>query len=171
LTEVWKDIPGYEGRYQVSDLGRVRSLDRCARGVSKKGREYQRCVRGVVLARGYSRGYPLVHLWPGGTIAVHLLVARTFLPGGRGDVNHMDGVKDNCALSNLEWGTKSYNQQHAVRAGLRRQALPVTDGQKTWPSQAQAAFELTGDRRKGASISRHLRGERPQALGRTWSFA
>ena len=47
--EIWKDIPGYEGRYQVSDEGRVRSLDRVVRGVSKTGREYQRKVRGTIL--------------------------------------------------------------------------------------------------------------------------
>jgi len=171
VTEVWKDIPGYEGRYQVSDLGRVRSLDRWVRAVAKNGREFQRRVAGTILSPGLSRGYPIVNLWPTGTVAVHLLVARTFLPGGVGDVNHVDGVKTNSALSNLEWISKSGNQLHAVRIGLRQQALPVTDGQRSWPSQAQAAFELTGDRRRGADISRHMRGERPRALGRTWSFA
>jgi len=44
--EIWKDIPGYEGRYQVSDLGNVRSVDRYMRAVSKAGREYPRLARG-----------------------------------------------------------------------------------------------------------------------------
>ena len=127
MSEVWRDIPGYEGLYQVSNLGHVRSLDRRVRAVSKAGREYQRGVKGRVLAWGLSRGYPIVNIPPDGTIAVHLLVARAFVPGEQPghEVNHKDGVKTNSAASNLEWVTKSRNQQHAVEAGLKSQAIRV----------------------------------------------
>lgn len=143
MTEVWKDIPGYEGRYQVSDLGRVRSVDRYVRTVYKDGREGTRLVKGRVLAWGLSRGYPIVHLFPKGTVAVHLLVARSFVPGeapGRG-VNHKDGVKANSAASNLEWVTKSRNQQHAVETGLKPQAIRVQCPRtgRVFQSIAQAA--------------------------------
>lgn len=139
-TEIWKDIPGFEGRYQASDQGRVRSVDnyvRCGRG--GKG---LRLVRGRVLRPGNSRGYLIVNLPPAGTIAVHLLVARAFLsprPAGA-EVNHKDGVKVNCAPANLEWVTKTENQLHAVAFGLKTQALPVVSPSGVhYPSIAQAA--------------------------------
>lgn len=125
--EIWKDTPGYEGRYQVSDLGNVRSVDREVRSVSKRGMEYLRKIKGVVLRPGDCRGYLIVNLTPTGTIAVHILVAKVFVPGERRgyDVNHMGGVKTNNRADNLEWVTKSRNQQHAVEAGLKSQAIRV----------------------------------------------
>lgn len=171
--EEWRDIPGYEGKYQASSEGRVRSLPRYVRAVSKAGREYERFVEGCVLRPGLSRGYYVVNLLPGGNVAVHLVVARAFFgPVSEGlQVNHKNGVKANCSLTNLEIVTKSENQLHAVRFGLNTQATPVTDGVSVWPSASQAAFEVTGERRRGAEISRHLRGERAAALGRVWSYA
>lgn len=125
--ENWKDIPGYEGRYQVSDLGRVRSVDRYVRCVDKLGVERTRLARGQVLRPGLCREYPIVNLSPDGTIAVHLLVAHAFVEGRRPglEVNHKDGVKANCRADNLEWMTKSGNQQHALHMGLRPQAVRV----------------------------------------------
>lgn len=140
--EIWKDIPGYEGRYQVSDMGRVRSLDRVVRAVSKAGREYLRSVRGTVLRPGTSRGYQIVNLSPGGTVAVHILVAQAFVPNPNclPEVNHIDGVKLNCTAGNLEWVTKSQNQLHAVKLGLRKQARKVkAPSGEIYPSIAQAA--------------------------------
>lgn len=171
--EEWRDVPGYEGKYQASSEGRVRSLPRYVKGVSKAGREYERFVPGCVLRPGLCREYLVVNLFPGGSVAVHLIVARAFwglIPEGL-QVNHKDGVKANCALMNLEIVTRSENQLHAVRVGLNTQATPVTDGISVWPSASQAAFEVTGERRRGAEISRHLRGERTSALGRVWSYA
>ncbi|QKM47751.1 hypothetical protein B7760_01775 [Burkholderia glumae] len=141
--ETWRDIPGFEGRYQVSDQGRVRSVDRRVRAVSKTGREYLRPVLGVVLRPGDCRGYPIVNLHPAGTIAVHLLVARAFVPGAAPglEVNHLDGDKTNCCAANLEWVTKQQNQIHAVDSGLRSQAISVIDpltGER-YPSITRAA--------------------------------
>lgn len=138
--EQWKDIPGYEGRYQVSDAGNVRSVDRTVRAVAKNGREYLRRVRGVVLKPGRSRGYLIVNLHPSGTIAVHLLVAKAFIPQNAPEVNHKDGIKANCAASNLEWVTRQGNQRHAVVAGLNTQArCVVAPSGKGYPSITQAA--------------------------------
>lgn len=141
--ETWKDILGYEGRYQVSDEGRVRSIDRAVRGVSKAGREYQRKVRGAILRPGNCRGYLIVNLHPAGTIAVHLLVARAFVAGFAPglEVNHKDGNKKHNAATNLEWVTHQENQAHAVATGLNSQALPVIHPETghVFPSIAQAA--------------------------------
>lgn len=122
-TEQWKDIPGYVGRYQVSDQGRVRG----ARGVLKPGA---------------CRGYLIVHLWPKGTVAVHRLVASAFVDGHSPglEVNHKDGDKHNNRAANLEWVTKAQNQMHAVAIGLRRQARRVVAPSGVeYPSITQAA--------------------------------
>ena len=174
MGEEWRDIPGYEGRYQVSDMGRVRSVDRVVRSKSKAGRWFDRRVSGKILAPGNCRGYLIVNLSGHGTIAVHLLMARTFLgpcPHPNGEANHKDGVKFHNFLTNLEWTTRGGNQVHAVALGLKLQAVPVTDGSAVWPSQAQAAFELTGRRSRGSEISRVLLGKRNSALGRYWKAA
>ena len=154
-TEHWKDIAGFEGRYQVSDLGRVRSLAREVRAVSKAGREYTRCVPSVVLAPGLSRGYQIVNLSPKGTVAVHLLVARAFVEGHAAglEVNHIDGVKGHNAAANLEWVTRKENLEHAVRLGLNTQAIPVLhpDSGCRFPSIAQAAKQSCCNHRTVAS--------------------
>lgn len=140
--EQWKDIPGFEGRYQASDLGRVRSVDRRVNTVDKLGRKRTRKLAGKVLAPGNCRGYKIVHLSGHGTVAVHLLVARTFMrrPEDAEDVNHRDGVKANNILANLEWSTKAHNQRHAVVTGLRSQARAVTaPSGVSYPSITQAA--------------------------------
>lgn len=160
MMETWKDIPGFEGRYQVSDQGRVRSIDRTARAVSKAGREYQRKARGTVLRPGGRRGYLIVNLYPAGTIAVHLLVARAFVEGFVGglEVNHKDGDKKNNAVTNLEWVTRRGNLAHAVATGLNSQAMAVIDPQtgQVFPSITQAA--------------RHA-GRRHRTIAREWARA
>jgi len=159
-VETWKDIPGYEGRYQVSDEGRVRSIDRVVRGVSKAGREYQRQVLGTVLRPGSCRGYLIVNLHPSGTVAVHLLVARAFVAGfATGlEVNHKDGNKKNNAATNLEWVTHQGNQAHAVAIGLNSQAVPMRHPEtgEVFPSITQAA--------------RHA-GRRHRTIAKEWARA
>ena len=141
-TETWKPIPGFEGKYEASDLGRVRSVDRRVKTVDKLGRHRTRRLKGKVLAPGNCRGYQIVNLSGHGTVAVHLLVARAFMrrPKGVEDVNHMDGVKANNSLANLEWCTKAHNQRHAVDAGLKSQAVRVVSpAGVVYPSIARAA--------------------------------
>lgn len=109
--EQWRDIPGYEGRYQVSDLGRVRSLDRAVKTVSRCGNRSARVVRGVLLApQKHSRGYVQYKL--GGRIwLAHALVALAFIgprPEGM-EVAHGDGDKQNNAFRNLRYATPLEN--------------------------------------------------------------
>lgn len=109
--EVWKDIPGYEGLYQASNMGRVRSLPR----VVDRGRWGSSCIRGRTLKPGSNKGYQFVILRRNGkseTRFIHRLVAETFigpLPEGL-CTRHMDGNPGNNAVSNLEYGTGSENQ-------------------------------------------------------------
>lgn len=111
-SENWKDVAGYEGFYQVSNKGNVRSVERRdSRGCRRRGR---------TLKPGHDgSGYPMVNLCKNGkqkTKKVHRLVAEAFLPNPESlsHVNHMDEVKDNNGLSNLEWCTHRYNMNYGT---------------------------------------------------------
>lgn len=115
-NETWKDIPGYEGHYQVSDFGRIRSVER--RVPSRKGffRIQNGRIRKPTVGSG---GYIYVTLNGVGkakTMAVHRLVLMAFdwrLDFDLLQGNHKDGVKSNNVLSNLEWCTPSENRMHS----------------------------------------------------------
>ncbi len=113
--EIWKDIIGYEGFYQVSSFGNVRSLDRyvnCNKGSMqfKKGMPIKPFVN--------HKGYGMVDLKineVGKTISVHRIVAQNFIenPENKPQVNHKDGNKLNNHITNLEWMTNKENINHA----------------------------------------------------------
>lgn len=126
-NEVWKDIAEYEGFYQVSNRGNVRS-------VARRGSQgYRR--RGLMLKPGYtSRGYLQVNLSENGkskTRTVHRLVAETFLPNPNGlsQVNHRDEDKDNNNVENLEWCTSEYNNRYGTRAIKKVRAVNIKTGE------------------------------------------
>lgn len=113
--ENWVDVVGYEGVYQVSDLGNVRSLDRVE--VTKAG--WKRFKKGKQLSSkrcgNGNRKYIGVSLGAGNYKLVHRLVAAAFLPNPDNlpVVNHLDeDTKNNC-ISNLEWTTYSGNSRHS----------------------------------------------------------
>lgn len=114
--EEWRDIAGYEGYYQVSNLGNVRSLDRCV--VGKSGRTYT--IRGrTMVPCGERESYFHVGLSKDGKAKsrrVHRLVAETFIPNPDNlrCVNHKDGNKRNNRVDNLEWCTHEQNVHHAI---------------------------------------------------------
>lgn len=114
--EIWKDIIGYEGYYQVSNLGNVRSLDRFD-GVHKRD---GKIIRPNLKANGYLQVGLRKHSerkWFG----LHRLVAIHFIenPYNKPQVNHIDGNKQNNTVNNLEWVTGKENQTHAKKLGLR----------------------------------------------------
>lgn len=128
--EVWKDIPGYEGAYQVSSLGRVRSLDRYVR-VCPHGVEAKRMIKGRVLKPAPNgSGHLCVVLGHGahGSL-VHQLVALAFLgprPEGM-DVCHADGDPANNDAANLRYDTRTENILDVYRAGGRWRKLSLED--------------------------------------------
>ena len=113
ISEVWKDIAGYEGVYKVSDKGNVRSVDR----VDFRGRKRD----GITLKPRYDKdGYLRVTLYKNGkgkNKSVHRLVLETFVPNLNNypDANHRDEDKTNNELSNLEWCTRKQNVNHGTR--------------------------------------------------------
>lgn len=120
--EIWKPVPGYVGKYEVSSWGRVKSLSRVVEGKCGRGRRlYPERFKAFDLNKGYHR----VSLFKGSQrerMQVHVLVMLVFVgpkPEGM-EVNHIDGNKLNNRLDNLEYCTRSENTQHALQLGLRR---------------------------------------------------
>lgn len=120
--EVWADIEGFEGWYQVSTEGRVRSVDRVVTFKNGKGHRY---YKGKILKQKYHNGYAMVNLNKNKKLTVayvHRLVIETFTlhPIKKPWVNHKNGKKNDPRLDNLEWCTPSENNAHAVLTGLRK---------------------------------------------------
>lgn len=118
-SEIWKDIKGYEGLYQVSNFGRIRSL---TRQVENGKGLYVR--NGQEMKQAYSStGYKIVALCKDGKrkmFKVHRLVAIAFIdnPLNKKEVNHIDGNIENNLMENLEWVTHRENIIHAYKTGL-----------------------------------------------------
>lgn len=131
VNEIWKDVVGLEGCYQVSSLGRVRSCDR----VTSHGHKRKGGLLRVHLGRGYLR-VPLCNLGKEFTVSVHKLVAEAFL-GDRPDgwqINHIDGNKANNCFLNLEYVTPQENMDHAVANGLLNPCRGELSGQSVLTS-------------------------------------
>ena len=125
MQEFFKDIPGYEGSYQVSNIGNVVSLDRIIYYKNPKGNRKSKFLKGSILVKRKSFGrYLSVNLSKTGEVRksffVHRLVAMTFLPNPNNleQVNHKDGNIYNNNVENLEWVTMSQNVRHAYKTGL-----------------------------------------------------
>ncbi len=117
---VWVPIPGHEGSYEVSHLGRVRSIDRVI--IDRNGKRYRR--RGQTLRTWPERGYLCVRLGIGRQYAVHRLVLLAFVgpcPEGQ-EALHQNGDPSDPRLTNLRWGTHSENQLDQVRHGTNHAA-------------------------------------------------
>jgi hypothetical protein len=109
MKEIWKDIPNYEGLYQISNLGRVKSLSR-----KWSPRET------VLKAEGKSEEYLHVSLWKDRTsshLYIHRCVAELFIPNPNNlpYVNHKDENKRNNTVDNLEWCSAQYNSNYGTR--------------------------------------------------------
>ena len=125
--EIWKDVVGYEGLYEVSSLGNVKSIDRQVG--HKGGGTY--LIRGAIKSQYLHKGYPMVSLYKNGigkNWNVHRVVAFAFIPNplNKRDINHIDGIKTNASITNLEWCTASENSYHAHHMGLN--VAPVRIG-------------------------------------------
>lgn len=134
MKEVWKDIEGYEGLYQISNFGNVKSLDRKVNAKNNK----KRLIKGTFLKlRFNNRNYNIVSLYKNNIQEVrfiHRLVAETFIPNpeNKPEVNHIDGDKQNNKIDNLEWCTRTENNKHAWKTGLNK----VSDNQKKAAAQS-----------------------------------
>jgi len=115
LVEVWKDIPHYEGRYQVSNLGRVRSCDRYS-----NNHFWKQQILKLRLAKTDNSGYK-VCLWNNNKCKYYLvarLVASAFYGESNLTVNHIDGNRLNNKVENLEWCSRAENIRKGFEDGL-----------------------------------------------------
>lgn len=183
MIEIWKDIEGYEGFYQVSNLGNVRSLNWGKQGY----------VRNLYL-KHHPRGYRQVELVKNGKrkmLTVHRLVAQAFIPNPDGltSINHKDEDKTNNRVENLEWCDKRYNfwyswdLHHTSRPmkkvrkrtnssysnHLNKVAQLNLDGTvvRIWDNIASIKRELSFN---NWSITQCCKGNRATAYGFRWQF-
>lgn len=183
MEEVWKDIPGYEGLYQVSNHGNVRSLNWRNLGYTRN-----------LYLKEHNRGYRHVELIKNGkrkAFTVHRLVAMVFIPNPNNYpvINHRDEDKTNNVVENLEWCTKSYNAKYssdrhsyAYKRGRRK------NPHRAWKYGGRKIVQLTLDDifvkewsdiiaikrtnfSNSWSITQCCHGNRKTAYGFKWRFA
>ena len=172
MNEIWKDIENFEGRYQISKFGNVKSLNE------------RKCILTPSINR---KGYKRVNLWDGCKSypkSVHRLVAIAFIPNPNNlpQVNHIDENKLNNNVDNLEWCDNDYNLIYGTgrkRAGEKNSVsqcaavLQFTkDGEfvNEYNSLKDAAIAMTGKQSSNAYISNCCRGKVISAYGFKWKY-
>ena len=189
MEEIWKDIEGYEGIYQVSNLGRIRSLDRYyERPHPRNGVPTRYFKRGqIVVTHPGRNGYIGAVLKVGGVqknFMVHRLVAKAFVPGyfEGADVNHKDCNRQNNQADNLEWMTRRDNLKYdngqnesAMEQIHKSQRSPVIqltmEGEfiREWPSIHAAHLALNIDSKSITGCCRGYYGNK-SAGGFRWKY-
>lgn len=171
--EVWKDIAGYEGAYQVSNMGRIKSLPRKHKASS--GGSYM--TKEIILKPAINKnGYKHVSLFRKDK-RVHRLVAEAFLPNIKGlrDVNHKNGDKQDNTTDNLEWVSHSQNELHKIHIlktpgkfihPMRK--VTCIENNKTYNSIAEACRDLGI---KTSHIPEVCQGKISQTCGYHWRYA
>lgn len=141
MNEIWKDIEGYEGLYQISSLGRVKSLGRRGKGCSLEDR--------ILKLNINKDGYCLVNLKDTNHVAkwysVHRIVAKHFIPNPDNlpVINHKDESKDNNCVENLEWCTIQYNNSYGTV--VERQSNNKKGQENYWLNKPILQYSLEGE--------------------------
>lgn len=173
MEEVWKDIEGFEGRYQVSNLGNVKSLNYANRGYEQNlVPKVNNCGYLWVELRGNEKPKPML---------IHRLVAEAFIENENGYpiINHKDENPKNCSVDNLEWCNNSYNVLYSLRKEgrkrgtkhSRKKLLRISkDGAVTEISKNIAEFCKNNNFNEW-SILQCCNGNRKTAYGYKWKFA
>jgi len=183
---MWKDVVGYEGLYEVSDSGEVRSRDRYIKANILHVKS--RLIKGKILFQNLKpNGYKTVDLCKDGkvkTTLVHRIVAEAFLPNPDGlrFVNHKDSNRANNIVSNLEWVTSSENRKHGITNGFvtfrgtpilcketeqifERPLLAAEWVKETYPDRINGTMRVAAH-----NIGSACKGRTPKAYGFTWIY-
>ena len=175
--EIWKDIKGYEGSYQISNRGLVKSLN------------FNHTNKEKILKDKINRkGYRYVTLYCNSKakyMSIHRLVAEAFIlnPNNMPQVNHIDGNKGNNTVENLEWCTEKENVQHAIKTGLLKpygsnnsrsvkiKQLDLNNNLLKIFNSISEAGSLLNIKGKPTGISKVCKGKRVTAYGYKWLYA
>lgn len=180
-NEVWKPIAGWEGLYEVSNMGRVRSLDRYQLRSCSNTRDFYQHYRGRILKHNINnKGYHIVLLQlhkKGDHCLVSRLVAEAFIPNPDNlpVVNHKDQNPDNNCADNLEWCTVQYNVTYANAIELRTVQYAKPIEQLTIDGRHVAYYKSAGEAERlmgydHTNIGRVARGKQIQYLGYKWRY-
>lgn len=176
MREIWKPVAGYEGIFDVSNLGNVRRLEQKA---SPGTGNYSRPSR-VLKVRKNNKGYSMVDLWVHNHRSqrlVHRLVAEAFIPNPDNlpEVNHKDENPENCCAENLEWCDRAYNMKYGT-LGMR---IAKANGKVVYQFDKSNNFVkeypsiMEAQRQTGisqGSIGYCVHGKRKTAGGYVWRF-
>lgn len=176
--ETWKDVIGYVGLYQVSNLGRIRSLGReCNSKNGSRQRKRERILTQEVTIHGYCRVRLFDAEGNAKHFAVHRLVMNAFVGILDEDINHINEIKTDNRLINLEYCTHKYNCNHGTRNARisannkGKRARPVTQLDKNGNTIKEYPSRLDAERETGID-ARHIgnvcSGSRKQAGGYKW---
>ena len=169
MEEVYKDIEGYEGLYQVSNKGNVKSL------VNHNGVSIEKLLKPSINSNGYLK----VRLFKNKTskyLYVHRLVAKSFIENNNNlpCINHKDECKTNNVVENLEWCSYKYNLNFGTRNSRARKALSKQVYQYTKDGELIAVFESTREaQRQGfhqCAVANCCNGKRKTHKGYIWSY-
>lgn len=128
--EIWKPVVGWEGFYEVSNMGRARSIDRYVR-VCRNGKMFKKKVKGIILTEIIDiHGYPFVHLRDaennkGKCVKIHKLVALSFIdnPNNYKCIDHINGIRNDNRVENLRWCSHSQNNNFDLAKKNRRKGI------------------------------------------------
>ena len=158
MQEIWKDIAGYDGNYQVSNFGNIRTNDFRGKG-----------IRRLLKLTVNSIGYKVVRL-NGKLKLVHRLVAEAFIPNPKSlpQVNHLDEIRSNNCVDNLEWCTQWENLMYNGHSRNRAIIAIAKDGHTEHYNSSKDASDVLGITQ--SAISQALNGKHKTAGGREWFF-
>lgn len=172
--EIWKPVKNYEERYAVSNMGRVKSLERITVGKDDKKYHWKECIlKGIQTKEGYLQ----VNLYDSKSrrnrLLIHRLVAEAFIsnPENKPQVNHKNEIKTDNRVENLEWMTAKENCNYGTRnARISKPVAQYTkDGIliKVWPSTHEAGRQLELSQ---GNISLVTQGKRKTCGGFVWKY-
>ena len=187
MEEIWKDIQGYEGLYQISNLGNVKTLHY---GQKVHNHNWESTPSRLLKQKTSTSGYQRVELYKKDSrkcFYVHRLVAIAFLenPENKPQINHKDGNKFNNCIDNLEWATSSENLKHAHQTGLKPSSMKGVTGHKSHKARTILQYDLNGNfvniwysmveaanslGTRSTTISSCVRGKHKTSYGYIWRY-